>query len=46
VGILGQKSPKNIKTLKNSMKLDRNEGFEHEKPYYTPPEYLGYDSRI
>jgi hypothetical protein len=34
---------KNIKTLKNSIKPNRNEGFEHEKPYHTPPEYPGYD---
>jgi hypothetical protein len=46
VGIFGQKSPKNIKTLKNSMKPDRNEGFEHEKPYHKPPEYPGYDVKI
>jgi hypothetical protein len=45
-GYFWSKIPKNIKTLKNSMKLDRNEGFEHEKPYYTPPEYPVNDSRI
>ncbi len=44
--IFGQKAQKNIKTLKNSMKPDRNEGFEHEKPYHTPPEYPGYDVKI
>jgi hypothetical protein len=45
-GYFWSKSPKNIKTLKNSMKQDRNEGFEHEKPYHTPPEYPDYDRRI
>jgi hypothetical protein len=40
------KSPKNIKTLKNSMKPDLNEGFEFENPYHTPPEYPEYDGRI
>jgi hypothetical protein len=25
------------------MKPDRIEGFEHEKPYHTAPEYHGYD---
>ncbi len=28
------------------MKLDQNEGFEHEKPYHTPPEYPGYEVKI
>jgi hypothetical protein len=28
------------------MKLDRIEGFEHEKSYHTPPEYPGYDVKI
>jgi hypothetical protein len=46
VGIFGQKAQKNIKTLKNSMKPDRIEGFEHVKPYHTPPEYPGYDVKI
>jgi hypothetical protein len=43
VGIFGQKAQKNIKTLKNSMKPEGNEGFEHEKPYHTSTEYPGYD---
>jgi hypothetical protein len=38
-GYFWSKAQKNIKTLKNSMKPDRIEGFEHEKPYHTPPEY-------
>jgi hypothetical protein len=46
VGIFGQKAQKNIKTLKNSMKQDQNEGFEHLKPYHTPSEYPGYDNKI
>jgi hypothetical protein len=46
VGIFGQKAKKNIKTLKNSMKQNRDEGFEHLKPYHTPPEYPGYDVKI
>jgi hypothetical protein len=46
VGIFGQKAEKNIKTLKNSMKQDRNEGFELMKPYHTPPEYPGYKVKI
>jgi hypothetical protein len=45
-GYFWSKSPKNIKTLKNSMKPDRNECFEHVKPYHTPPEYPEYDSII
>ncbi len=28
------------------MKPDLNEGFEHEKPYHTPPEYPAYDVKI
>jgi hypothetical protein len=28
------------------MKPDRIEGFEHEKPYHTPPEYPGRDVKI
>ncbi len=28
------------------MKQDQNEGFEHMKPYHTPPEYPGYDVKI
>jgi hypothetical protein len=31
--------------LKNSMKPDQIEGFEHEKADQMPPEYPGYDSR-
>jgi hypothetical protein len=46
VGIFCQKAQKNIKTLKNSMKPDRIEGFEHLKLYHTPPEYPGYDVKI
>jgi hypothetical protein len=46
VGIFGQKTKKNIKTLKNLMKQNRNEGFEHLKPYHTPPEYPGNDVKI
>ncbi len=46
MGIIGQKVKKNIKTLKNLIKLERIEGFEHEKPYHTPPEYPGYDAKI
>jgi hypothetical protein len=46
VGIFGKKAQKNIKTLKNSMKPDRIEGFEHLKPYHTPPDYPGYDVKI
>jgi hypothetical protein len=46
VGIFDQEAQKNIKTLKNSMKPDRIEGFEHVKPYHTPHKYPGYDVKI
>jgi hypothetical protein len=44
--LLVKKPKKNIKTLKNLMRPDQNEGFEHEKPFQMPPEYHGYRSRI
>ncbi len=40
------KKPKKYKNPQNLNEASQIEDFVHEKPYYAPPEYPGYDAKI